>query len=200
MEQQPSNLIGICGAPGTGKTTLSQWLKRELKRSGVTAEVLPECARLLADEGVKIDKEMREPDYDRFLTAYDERDLGATAPIAIADRTPVDHMSYLESNRNMPDDFIARHRNHAYGAMERYRVVLYLPIMFPAVADGFRITDAGYREALDDSITRMLSEVPTPVHTIGEKKLSRRRSVALELARQYFPEAFPQQRMMSAGD
>jgi len=186
-----ARILGICGAPCTGKTTLASWLMRKLESQSVESELLPELARLLAEQGVAIDKEMREPDYDAFLAAYHERDAGVLSPLAVADRTPVDHCSYLSVNRNMPPDFVARHEKEALAALERYRLLIYLPVQFPMRDDGFRETSRSYQGELDRAIHRMLDKSPVPVVRLEGYRRKRHRD-AFSAVREHWPESFGQ--------
>lgn len=189
-------ILGICGAPGTGKTTLADWLMRKLATTQHNAELLPELARKLSERGVRIDAAMRESDYDAFLAAYEDRDNAVQAPLAIADRTPVDHCSYLLVNQNIAPDFLARHQATALAALARYRVMLYLPIQFPLKDNGFRETSPDYQRALDSAITGMLARIQVPIVEIRGNKTQRQRQL-LSTVRQYWPELF--ERVSSAG-
>lgn len=196
MTDQP-RILGICGAPCTGKTTLAGWLTAELAGRGLACELLPELARLLAERGVRIDGAMRETDYDAFLAAYQERDSAAQAALAVADRTPVDHMSYLAVNRNAAPDLIGRHHEAALEAMRRYRLVLYLPVQFPPRDDSFRETSVTYQRELGRAITAMLPQVVPPVVTIRGGIVEMRRR-ALAAIRQGWPE-LPEKVMRAGG-
>jgi nicotinamide riboside kinase len=178
MADQP-RILGICGAPCTGKTTLAGWLTAELSGRGLMCELLPELARLLAAQGVRIDGEMRDADYDAFLAAYFKRDGTARATLAIADRTPVDHLSYLAVNRNAAPELLSRHREAALAAMHRYRLVLYLPVQFPPRDDNFRATSPDYQHQLDEAIRALLPQVTPPVITVrGDIEETRRQALA----------------------
>lgn len=187
----PARILGICGAPCTGKTTLALWLHRKLRALDMDCELLPELARLLAAGGVAIDREMHEPDYAAFLAAYGARDTAATAIIAIADRTPIDHCSYLLANRNMAESFVNHHRQVALATMARYRLLVYLPIQFPIQADGFRETSPLYQQELDQAISGLLRQVAAPVVTIRAQRRKRQRLLLAEV-RTWWPELFSQ--------
>lgn len=174
--EQACVLIGICGAPSTGKTTLARRLTARLAQAGAPAALLPEVARILAERGVAIDQAMGAADYDAFLEGYRERDTAA-AGLAIADRTPVDHFSYLAANANATPEQLGRHRTTVLADIHRYRLLLYLPIEFPLRPDGFRITDVGYQRQLDAAIRELLDAVAVPWLT-----LSGQRSVRLKAA------------------
>ena len=189
-------ILGICGAPCTGKTTLAAWLHRKLQRLNLDCELLVEPARLLAGRGVAIDMHMGPEDYAAFLAAYEQRDHGARAAISIADRTPVDHCSYLRANRNMPPELITQHNDVALAAMSRYRLVVYLPIQFPLRGDGFRVTSREYQQRLDEGIAEMLALLNVPVVTIRAERKKRRRLVFAEVE-SHWPELFG--RSMTAG-
>ncbi len=165
------NILGICGAPCVGKTTLANKLAKHYAGYGGQVELLPELARILAEQGVKIDKEMGEADYDAFLAGYNTRDSETPARLAIADRTPVDHFSYIDVNHNLPTALVERHRRGVLDSTQRYRLLLYLPIQFAMRDDKFRETDTAYQKQLDDSIWRMLEATNIRVEVLrGDKK------------------------------
>jgi nicotinamide riboside kinase len=172
-----TNIAGICGAPCTGKTTLASALWYELSRQGLRVPLLAEPARRLAAQGVKIDDSMGSNDYARFLKAYRLRDR-VMAPLCIADRTPIDHLSYIEVNQNLPQRVREFHRRQAYAALDRYGLLLYLPVEIPLVADGFRVTSAQYQHQLDAAIRRLLGGVSIPVVAVkGEPEERLRQSL-----------------------
>jgi nicotinamide riboside kinase len=189
MVNTPRFILGISGAPGTGKTTLAGWLHRKLSTIDLDCELLAEPARELAAQGVKIDQKMSAGDYDAFIRAYAARDGSASAPLAIADRTPVDHYSYVAANANLERHLVGRHRRLAREALEPYRRLIYLPIEFPLRADGFRVTSEQYRRALDSAIAEMLADVSVPVTVIRGNRNQRRRAL-LAIVRQTWPELF----------
>jgi nicotinamide riboside kinase len=161
MDRPGPVLIGICGAPSVGKTTLARKLTARLAQAGAPAHVLPEVARILAERGVAIDQAMGAADYDAFLAGYRERD-SAAAGLAIADRTPVDHYSYLAVNANASPEQLVRHHAAVLADVRRYRLLLYLSIEFPLRPDGFRITDPVYQRSLDEAIRALLGETDVP--------------------------------------
>jgi nicotinamide riboside kinase len=188
MFDQPA-IVGICGAPCTGKTTLARWCLRKLQRLGLDCELLEEVARILAKQGVAIDRWMLESDYDAFLAGYLARDGLVSSNIAIADRTPVDHFSYIAVNRNVDSTFSERHQDAALRALECYRLLLYLPIEIPMTDDYFRETSPQYQRDLDREISRMLNQVAVPVVKIRGSRRNRY-STALKAIKQAFPELF----------
>jgi len=187
VEVRSARILGVTGAPCTGKTTLITWLTAKLDELGCRCEQLPEPARMLVSRGVQLDGAMQEQDYDAFLAAYSERDMSATAPLAIADRTPVCHMSYITTNANAGAEFVARHRDTAYSALARYRLLLYLPVQFPMQDDDFRETSPRYQRSLDAAIREMLAVIDVPVIELRGNKRQRRKS-ALSAIREYWPE------------
>ena len=186
MPIAPPNLLGICGAPSTGKTTLARLLHRELTALGVECALLGEPARELAPQGVRIDAAMQPEDYETFLNAYLARDAGC-AVLGVADRTPVDHYSYLAANRGLAPEFMLRHHDAALGALSRYRALLYLPPRLRLVDDRFRITDQAYRDALDTAIRALLRGARVPVFSVtGPRPV--RLAAALAVVREHWPE------------
>jgi nicotinamide riboside kinase len=188
METHSTVLIGICGAPSVGKTTLAHKLAQRLAAAGAPAHVLPEVARILAQQGVAIDQAMGAADYDAFLAGYRTRDAEARG-LAIADRTPVDHYSYLAANANAAPELLARHQAAVLADVRRYRLLLYLPIEFPLRADGFRITDPDYQRRLDEAILALLREVAVPWQKLSGQRAERQR-LAEAAVREACPEWF----------
>lgn len=182
----PPNLLGICGAPSTGKTTLARMLHRELSARGVECALLVEPARELAPRGVRIDAAMQPEDYEAFLSAYLARDTACDV-LGVADRTPVDHYSYLAVNQGLALEFLQRHHDAALAALTRYRVLLYLPPRLRLVDDRFRITDQAYRDALDTAIRVLLREARVPVLSISGPRQARL-VAALAAVREHWPE------------
>lgn len=170
-------IIGICGAPSTGKTTLAVALVERLHALGLDALYLEEPARRLARQGVKIDAAMGEEDYDAFLLAYKARD-SAAPQLAVADRTPLDHFSYIAANRNLPRALRERHRRAVHAALQRYALLLYLPVEFELEDDSFRVTCREYQHRLDRAIRRMLGAVRTP-HAVLSGAVAERLEQAL---------------------
>ncbi len=194
---ESSRILGVCGAPCTGKTTLARWLAGKLGRLGADCVLLPELARILVDRGIKIDKEMGEADYDAFLDAYIERESGIQTGIAVADRTLIDHYSYLAVNRNMPPELVERHRQSILDNVHLYRKLVYIPVELPMKDDGFRETSKEYQRSLDKEISGLLKLVECEVVTIrGPKKV--RRQLAVETAVSAWPEMF-EQKTLQAG-
>lgn len=188
------NIVGICGAPCTGKTTLALWLAAVFAKRGLVCELLPEPARLLAKRGVKIDAAMQAADYDAFLAAYSERDAHP-APLCIANRTPLDHYCYLAVNRSLgvnwqPDAaYLARHRSAALAGMLRYRLLIYLPNSLPLIDDRFRVTNPAYQQALDEALREIVSAADVPLVTLPLAK-KQRQEAALAAINAAWPELF----------
>jgi nicotinamide riboside kinase len=181
-----ANILGLSGAPSTGKSTLARALAQALNAQGIPCALLGEPARELARRGVRIDDAMGLGDYDAFLGAYISRDE-ACPGLGVADRTPADHYSYLVANQPLPPEFMRRHHAAALSALERYRVVLYLPPELPLVDDNFRILRPDYRAVLDTAIQALLAESSVPVVTLqGPRPL--RLAHALAAVRRYWPE------------
>lgn len=182
----PPSLLGLSGAPCTGKSTLARALARALGDRGVACALLGEPARELARQGVRIDDAMQLGDYEAFLAAYLQRDA-ACGVLGVADRTPADHYSYLAANQPLPADFLRRHHDAALAALARYRAVLYLPPEIPLVDDNFRTLRADYRGALDLAIRALLAQTAVPVVRVSGTA-PQRLALALSTVGAYWPE------------
>jgi nicotinamide riboside kinase len=180
-----ANLLGICGAPSTGKTTLAQALSAELRAAGLSCTLLAEPARELARQGVRIDAAMQPQDYDAFLAAYIARDAGCVG-LGIADRTPADHYCYLAVNGGVEPWFEAWHHHAALSALEPYRVLLYLPPELRLVDDRFRITSTEYRQQLDRQLTAFLALSGVPVVEVHGSRAARL-AAALAVVHEHWP-------------
>lgn len=184
-----AGILGICGAPSTGKTTLAQALHARLCQLGADCLLLPEPARELARCGVRIDTAMQAEDYDAFLAAYIARDAACPA-LGVADRTPADHYCYLATNAALPEAFKQRHLTAVLDALARYRALIYLPPELELVDDSFRSTSPRYRLALDAALQEMLRRSGVPVVAIGGAREARL-AAALDVARACWPELEP---------
>lgn len=155
--------IGICGAHGTGKTTLANALKEALQ-----LPLISEQARIAAKEmGITIADVMRDIELARRFQARlfrtqvrleEEYCYGF-----VSDRTLADIYGYCmlygvwpEEKEKVFLDYVAK------TLIGRYDLLVYVPIEFPLQADGFRDTCPTCQRAVDRHIREVLkaSEVP----------------------------------------
>lgn len=140
--------IAITGAMGVGKTTLANDLS---EATGI--DILPEVARIMAEEGVKLDKgitiETERKIFERQMLLEDE-----TKGNIIADRCLVDALAYTMELFWNELDLIEKIRTELN--KNRYDVIFYIAPEFPIEEDGLRSTDIKFQKKIDSKIRRIL--------------------------------------------
>lgn len=158
--------IAITGSFGTGKTTLANHVA---EAKGFT--LLPEVARVMAEEGYKLDKEITaEIEHEMFLRQVA---LECHQGPYISDRCLVDLLAY--SAVLFENDFellwtISRALRDA-----KYDVIIYLEPEFPIENDGVRSTDGEFQKIIDDRIKSILKGLNLTHHKVSgsrEERLS----------------------------
>lgn len=148
--------ILLCGASGTGKTTVLNKFKEE------GFDVVTEVVRTLVKEkGIKIN-EMGDEEGQKII--FDAVDESVKNDYIVADRCWVDVLAYtawsvkqetIDKSIMMP--FI-EHFIDSMTYQENNVLFVYFPIEFPVTDDGVRSTDEEYRKSIDIYIKGILKE------------------------------------------
>jgi len=136
--------IGMCGAHGTGKTTLLTELTRHLD--------VPELSRTMRDLWEKFgisDFEKLPPDVRATFQRYAilrqiEREDGAKNGF-ITDRTVMDNLGYTKLSTDMTESELGMYESLVRERMQRYSHFIYLPIEF-AAEDEYLRADVSTRQ------------------------------------------------------
>lgn len=178
--------IALCGAHGTGKTTLLSELERALRNGGTVCSVVPEVPRIVCATA-------DDPQFFRRGRNSLERQLslllgqpvletvqGRSATYTLCDRTILDHWAYtrfLFKDRllatgllNVIEHFVTLH-------CATYDALFYLPVEFPPRDDGTREGDAEFQEAIDREIRSLLDTFELKYTTVRGSIAERARLV-----------------------
>lgn len=156
--------ILITGAMGTGKTTLTSDISKN-----IGYKILPEVARLMAEEGYKLDKKIT-PEIEleilrrQVLLEEEKEDY-------IADRGLIDLLAYCLVLFPEEEDLLNKINIALSNAC--YDIVFYLPIEFPIEEDGVRSTDVVFQKKIDEKIKFILSVNKFNYYKIKGSRLSR---------------------------
>lgn len=148
--------IGLIGAECTGKTTLGRMLAAELQ-----LPLIGELVRdIVARHGYERVEQM--PDVVKaqrlYLTAQVEKQIDMSNISYISDRTPLDNSAYMllyaapKMMQQAIDDFLYEATFHT----QTYDLLLYFPIAWKTENDGFRHTDEGARQDIQDYVRQLI--------------------------------------------
>lgn len=145
--------IGFTGAQGTGKTMVSQALK---KRPEFQAYYFPpSSARLLVTAGINKDASP----LSQFLITVDRVMTIAAYPDVVTDRTAIDSWAYTEyqlmhswTPDEVPTGYAAITNQYVDLAMLQIDHLFYFPPYWPPVGDGYRSAERRYQLDIDDLI------------------------------------------------
>lgn len=141
--------IAITGAMGVGKTTLAKDLAEKLG-----LEILPEVARIAAEEGYKLDKDVS-IDAEMFMISKQQK-LEMDSDSWIADRCFIDLLAYISIL--FPMNILLQFDVSDLLEDAKYDWVLYIPPEFDIEDDGVRSTDKDFQKTVDEKIKEFLPE------------------------------------------
>lgn len=155
--------IAFIGPHGTGKTTLVNGVARM-----VGTPVITERARLVAREWGLTPATIPAAellDYQREVVV---RQVGAETAYDVAgfvsDRSVIDNMAYFEALYNANRSIQAWQNAKSWYVslvnqrVRKYDMLIYVPPMFPLVADGERHTDPKFQREIDLLIKALIKE------------------------------------------
>lgn len=175
--------IALTGAHGTGKTTLTAALKKELEASMRTA-ICREVPRVIIDtveqeEFFRRGKNTPLRQSIIFLfQVIEDFFQSRESDITISDRTMVDHLAYtlcLFPEFEREEEFIPLQSAIARW-MGTYDLIFKIPIEFPVQDDGVREGDHEFQKQIDEKIDELyerLDIIPITISgTVEQRKLS----------------------------
>jgi predicted ATPase len=157
-EPRPSPLrIALCGAQGTGKSTLFRGLKARM--TGL--EFIPEQATEIILEWDQIPQRMSAARKEEFQAEILRRTLALEAahPAFLSDRCVVDNLAYA---LGLPCFKRLSERVACHMAARPYTHVFFVRKAFPLVGDGVRSEDVGYQEEIERRIEALLRQFGVP--------------------------------------
>ena len=187
-----SLLVGLCGGPSSGKTTLARALANELGLQGRNAEFVPEYAREhIANCDRSVINNPRDLLHQAVIlpTQMEREDAVPDAvEFVISDSPLLIHGVYTQMMTNFLDHnqkmFYMRHLQTLLENRDRYDPVFFLPpndIEFKT--DGLRKQDAERAHNIGEKIKAFLVYYDIPFHTITgsvEERVQECLSILLE--------------------
>ena len=141
--------IAITGSFCTGKTTLAKDLSE-----ATGFRMLPEVARLMIEEGYKLDKEVTPEIEHEIIKRQVFLELGGVYEDIIADRCLIDIAAYCSVLFKNEHDFLNEVSYKLSRA--RYDFIFYLEPEFSIEDDGIRSTDIKFQKQVDKQIIKIL--------------------------------------------
>ncbi len=145
--------VALIGSHGLGKTALCYDLVARLKREGVDADMVKEVARscpLPVNQATSVDAQ-------RWILCTQmakEIETAARCAITVCDRSVLDNYAYL----------VLAHKRQWHLELwlnewlHTYDLLVYLPVVGVAQADGFRDVDRGFIDRVDFLLKDLLDE------------------------------------------
>lgn len=168
--------IGFVGSHGTGKSTLCEALREQLRNNGVAATLIDEIPRrICALRG--------DPDFFKRGSNTPLRQIvlillqvleEATAPrvpgVLLCDRTVLDHWAYTSSlfrNALVEEGVFDLLESAVLRHVASYDLVIHVPIEFGLRVDDVREADEEFRHLIDSELRTFLAD-----HKIAHQKIS----------------------------
>lgn len=153
--------VAIIGSAGVGKTSLLEALFEQEPISSRYAKISEQVRVLCAERGYTSPYDIKE---DVHLFRWDllqrQIELENSFDSFIADRSVIDAWVYFMrwSWNSVDVDFAERYYQAAYEQAQKYDQLIYLPISFPIVEDGFRWANPTYQKQIDRLIVSTVND------------------------------------------
>jgi deoxyadenosine/deoxycytidine kinase len=153
--------IGICGAHGTGKTTLGNILKEELKISFLNRTMRTMWEKYGIEDFEKLPGDIRTTFQKYAILKQIEIEEQASATGFITDRTVLDNLGYTILSSDMAEIdkkiYTALVKEH----LKTYTHFIYLPVLFDVEAEKLR-ANIETRRIWDELIQQKMQELLPP--------------------------------------
>ncbi len=172
--------VAIIGAGGVGKTTLINELFKDNNIIQSYSKIDEVVRILCAERSYKSPYDIPESESHQFRMDVLDRQilLENQATNFIIDRSTIDAWAYFmrwswnTCTVEMAESFYEK----AYTQAQKYDLLIYIPIMFPATDDGFRWTNAVYHKQIDRLLKSIIRDwgLEDKVYEIKTADLKRR--------------------------
>jgi thymidylate kinase len=167
--------IALTGSHGTGKSTLSEYLKAQVEKRGLSAEITSEAPRHICD--LVGDNEYFRRGKNSLLKQSLisigqlalERQCLDSIDVQICDRTLMDHLAYslnLFEDEIREDDFLEVYEHFISMHCRSYDKIFYLPIEFKPVDDGVREADEAFQAEIDRLLVSLFKKHGMELETV----------------------------------
>ena len=153
--------IAICGSHGVGKTTLAEALSKKLK-----LPLIKETAREVYALGLPLLSMVGYPSVRAQLAVFGLQLLREQqCSEFVSDRSILDGLAYFRVSYDEDDDIAHRYWTMLveFGreyAKHNYDLLVYVPIEFELVPDGFRNLDGKLQSCIDAILCQLLRGIP----------------------------------------
>jgi len=130
--------IGICGAHGTGKTTIGTLLSKELKLPFITNTMRSMWVESGVVDFEKLPADVRAEFQKHAILRQIDRENSEGASGFITDRTVIDNLAYTKLSSNMDGVDLKLYTTLAIERVKNYSHFIYIPIMFEPEKDEMR--------------------------------------------------------------
>lgn len=192
-------LISICGAQGSGKSTLIQGLLQSPDLNITPKVIERKTARsILSDWGLTLQQVYEDPQLitkfqDELLERkfQDEFEAANSDELWITERTYIDLLAYTVANVgrfNQYSDWLNTYAQRCNELQSTYNLILYLPSgKFTIQDDGVRPKNPVYGIMIDTFIRNQLESSQSTFHVVGETIIDKRtQECALKIMEQVY--------------